>query len=77
MLIDIKDSTVILDGNSFFSLYEAFDIGGAVVIGCQGDFQIIKIEDQPRKIVTTHSYIEKRIEEGLVSTPFNTYLLGD
>ena len=63
-------------GNSLFSLNEAFDICGTIVISCQGSPDILEVKHKLGKVMNSYSYIEIGIKQSLVSAPFNPQLLG-
>src|SRR4030067_2779844 len=76
VLIDCENFAVVVGGNILLILDEAPDMGWPIIVGSQGQSHIIKIEDQPRKVVDPHSDIEGRIEKGPVPAPFNSHLLS-
>jgi len=57
-LIGSNKFTVVIKGNSLFSLHEALNIGRTMIIGYQGESNVIEIFIELGKVINSHSYIK-------------------
>ena len=71
-LIGGEKFVVVVAGNPLFSVNEASNISGTIVISRQASTDVLEVKDESGKVIGSHSYIEIGVKEGPVSTPFNS-----
>jgi len=64
-----------IEGDFFCLFHKISDIGGSIIVGCQGNSQIIEVEDELVEVMDPHPYIEERVEKGAIPAPFNPHLM--